>query len=182
MIINSMTHKALTRHGARALDLLDTYWTGLATRGQLPLWTDLDPSRFQDALDHAFLAECHGTSHARFRVAGSAVADLVGQPCPGLPLSLMIRSKDRPAFNAAIATCRTGRAMDLTLNAAAGAASARMVLYPLVDTTGVVTQMLGGLAGVTESGPHHGPFSIATAQACPTPARRSCLRLVVDNT
>lgn len=186
MIIMSMTHHALTRHGARALDILDAYWTGLAVQGDLPLWSDVDPGQFQDALDHAFLAKRFGRSHARIRVAGGAVEDLSGQRCSGLPLSLLIRNADRAAFNDALTTCcDTRRAVEVALTSRTDAANqtvaARLMLYPLKDIGGRVTQFLGGLALTGEAIEQPGQFGVATITFRPAQTRRPYLRLVVDN-
>jgi hypothetical protein len=187
MIIMSMTHHALTRHGARALEILDTYWSGLAVQGDLPLWSDVDPGQFQDALDHAFLAESFGRSHARIRVAGGSVSDMAGTPCSGLALSLLIRPEDRTEFNEAVRLCHTGGAVDIDLTTGGEAAnrdvSAQMVLYPLRDTTGRVTQLLGGVAAIGDApAPATRPFGVGKVRARPALACRSRLRLVVDNT
>ncbi|MFA8384141.1 MAG: PAS domain-containing protein [Pelagibaca sp.] len=187
MIITSLTQHVLNRHAARALGLLDAYWRGLAAQGDVPLWSQVDPADIQDALDHAFLAERFGQCHARIRVAGGAVEGLAGQSCPGLPLSLLIRASDRAAFIDAVSNCcTTSYPLEIALtscpDAANGDVSARMVLYPLRDTTGRVTQFLGGLAPVGDAIETPGQFGMAKVSARPAPARRSQLRLVVDNT
>lgn len=186
MIIRSLTQHTLNRHAARALGLLGAYWASLATQGELPLWSDVDPSQIQDALDHAFLAERFGQCHARIRVAGGGVEDMAGKPCSGLPISLLICASDRAAFTNAVSTCCTScdpleMALTSSPDVANGDVSARMVLYPLRDTTGRVSQFLGGLAPVGDAIAKSGQFGVATVIFHPAPTRRPHLRLVVDN-
>ncbi len=182
MIITSLTQQTLNRHAARALDILDRYWKDLSRDSDIPLWSMVDPGAFQDALDHAFLAERYGRCHARIRVAGGAVADMCGTDCDGLPLSLWIRQDYRAAFNDALQRCCEHRhAVALELVADIDIC-ARMVLYPLRDTTGRVTQILGGLAPVSDASQKAGPFGLARITTHATPATKATLRLVVDNT
>lgn len=187
MIITSLTQHALTRHAARALGILGAYWTSLVRQGGLPLWSDIDPGQIQDALDHAFLAERFGHCHVRIRVAGGAVEDIAGKPCRGLPLSLLIRANDRVIFNEAVTDCCiAGHPVEFALTSeedvAKSEVSARLVLFPLRDTSGRVTQFLGGLAPVGDAMSRPGPFCVVEVREHPTPTRRSLLRLVVDNT
>lgn len=187
MIITSLTHHALTQHAARALGILGAYWASLVRQGDLPLWSEVDPGQIQDALDHAFLAERFGHCHARIRVAGGAVEEMAGKPCKGLPLSLLIRANDRAVFNEAMtACCIGGHPVEIALTSEEDVAkseiSARLVLYPLRDTTGRVTQFLGGLAPVGDAIARPGPFGVVEVMAHRTQTRRSLLRLIVDNT
>ncbi|WP_416882062.1 PAS domain-containing protein [Marivita sp.] len=187
MIITSLTHHALTQHAARALGILGAYWASLVRQGDLPLWSEVDPGQIQDALDHAFLAERFGHCHARIRVAGGAVEDMADKPCKGLPLSLLIRANDRAVFNEAVtACCIGGHPVEIALTSeedlATRKVSARLVLYPLVDTTGRITQFLGGLAPVGDAIARPGPFGVVEVMAHRTATRRTHLRLVVDNT
>jgi hypothetical protein len=57
-----------------------------------------------------------------------------------------------------------------------------MVLYPLRDTTGRVTQILGGLAPVSDASQKAGQFGLARITTHATPATKATLRLAVDNT
>ncbi|MBO6883936.1 MAG: PAS domain-containing protein [Marivita sp.] len=187
MNITSLTQHALTQHAARALGILGAYWASLVSQGDLPLWSDIDPGQIQDALDHAFLAERFGHCHARIRVAGGAVEEMAGKPCKGLPLSLLIRANDRAVFNeAVIACCIGGYPIEIALTSeedvATSKVSARLVLYPLRDTTGRVTQFLGGLAPVGDAIARLGSFGVVEVMAHRTQTRRSLLRLIVDNT
>ncbi len=186
MIITSLTQHVLNRHAARALGILDACWRGLAAQGDVPLWSRVDPADIQDALDHAFLAERYGHSHARIRVAGGSVAEMTGGDCAGLPLSLMFRPEDRPAFNEALRTaCDSRCPIELDLSMVKQDVAARMVLYPLRAESGRITQLLGGLAPIGETVAARCRFGLvairATTPPVMAPARRSHLRLVVNN-
>lgn len=186
MIVVSPTQHLLTRHAAQALDLLAAYWTSLAMQDRdIPVWSRIDPCDIQDALDHAFLAERHGMCHTRLRVAGQGVSDITGSACQGLPISLWFRSGDRVDLNRALAECiQTRRPIALELSTGAGSVlAARMVLYPLRDTSGRVAQFLGGLAPVTEDAtPVRGPFGLIGMETRVLATLRPALRLVVNNT
>jgi len=186
----SLTRETLRLHGHRALQLLDEYWHGLALRGGVPHWSAVDPKAFQDALEYAFMADCVGKPHARLRVAGGAVSSVVGGDLRGLPLSVFFGPRVRPRFQAALAqVIKGGCPADLTLSAPQAGATGRMVLYPLVDDQGQVTQVLGGLIVGGDAGPAPRRYNIdhirhgATPQRPrPAPALRGpALRLVVDN-
>lgn len=186
MIITSLTQHVPNRHAAQALGILEAYWRGLAAQGDVPLWSRIDPADIQDALDHAFLAERYGQSHARIRVAGGSVAGMTDGDCAGLPLSLLFRPEDRPAFTDALRTsCDCRSPVELDLSVATGDVVARMMLYPLRDETGRITQLLGGLAPIGE--PIAAPCLFAlvasrsTTRPVIAPARGSHLRLVVNN-
>ena len=186
MFITSITRHVLQRHAMRALDILDSYWAGLAAQGELPLWSSIDPGRIQDALDHAFLAEMHGRSHARLRVAGTAVNEMAGRPCAGLPLGCLVdRDNQLRLQEALLLLVRTRRPVEVRTGAGPcdhlGRAEARLVLYPLRDTAGRVTQLLGAVAPVMAETSGAGPFRISEILRHPAPIPRARLTLVVNN-
>ena len=188
MHILSMTQHMLQQHGTRALGILDSYWRDLARDGQLPLWSDVDPGQIQDALEYAFMADCVGRCHARLRVAGGAVSGVLGQDFHGLPLSMIVMPNERDRFGAALRRCFEDRiALELCLTAQKTGTRARMVLYPLADTTGTVTRILGGLVCTGDTGPCPCRFDLTDIRdlhrpySQPPTAGNPYLRLVVNN-
>ena len=142
----SLIDEALRLHGDRALQVLDAYWRGLSAHGGVPHWSDVDPAAIQDALEYAFLADRLGQSHARLRVAGGAVAQLLGGTATGRPLSVFLSPDARPGFDAALGRCfAVGMPLALSLSASRHGVTGRMALYPLSGERGRVSQLLGGL-------------------------------------
>ncbi|WP_439122972.1 PAS domain-containing protein [Marivita sp.] len=193
MHITSLTQEALKHHGARALGILGTYWTGLATQGDAPLWSDIDPAHIQDALEYAFMADRVGRTHARLRIAGGTISAELGQDCHGLPLSMLLMPGARHEFGAALATCfDTRTALDLTLSKRRNSTNppipARMVLYPLRNDSDAVTRLLGGLAAFGDTGSSPCQFDLTDIRGTPLtrkghrPTYKDHLRLVVNNT
>lgn len=194
MHCRSMTQETLRHHAARALRILETYWHGLAVGGGVPHWSAIDPGAIQDALEYAFLADRLGRAHARLRVAGGSVTGLFGGELTGMPLSTLLNPTSRKEFDAALAGCfkrRSGLDLMLCTSGKGGRplVAARMVLYPLRDDQGRVTQILGGLAPTDDTGPAPCRFDLTGICEIETTARRAFrplpakghLRLVVSN-
>ncbi len=182
MITQSLAQQAARHHATRALDLLDTYWRRLAAHGGLPQWSAVDPGAIQDALDHAFLAERYGHCHARIRTAGGAIAEAAGTDCAGFALSLLVCPEGRSAFNDALSACCENRdpvALDITT---VHGSRAKIVLYPLIDRSGRVTQLLGGLALRNDGQTVPSGVTSGSLERPRAPNRRPELRLVIDNT
>ncbi|MCR9107942.1 PAS domain-containing protein [Marivita sp. XM-24bin2] len=187
MIITSLLQETLNRHGARALELLQTYWFELTSHGDIPLWSDVDPRAIQDALEHAFLAERFGCRDARLRIAGGGVQRILGQHVLGGPFSLALDPGSRPRLYSALETCGHHRApceIDLR-SAESGAphtAKARLMIYPLRDTDGHVSHFLGAVAEAEESRARGTQYRIADVHHAAGQVKAPTLRLVVDNT
>ena len=72
-----------------------SYWNGKRRAGGVPLRTDIDPRGIEPLLANAFIIEQIATGLARFRIAGSYLADLMGMEVRGMPLSAFINLEDR---------------------------------------------------------------------------------------
>lgn len=190
-----LVEERLKQHGHRALQELDSYWHGLAARGELPKRAEVDPAAIQDALEFAFIADRVGRSHARFRVAGGAIGGVVGTEVAGLPLSTLLHHGSRATLDAALARCFEDRLLlELTLGThwdrSGQAATATLRLYPLLDARGEVGHLLGAFVATSGGGNLPCRFDITDVLETPwtnrtnsaRPRQTGHLRLVIDNT
>lgn len=128
------------------------YWEALrGPDGAVPLRSAIDPRGIAGALDCAFIAERVAPRVARFRLAGSAIADLMGMDVRGMPMLALIDPPSRADFGAAVETALTAPAiLDMSLSAERGigrpALSGRLVLLPLRRADGGDGLALGALA------------------------------------
>lgn len=93
-------HPGGDRPGANAAVLAQVrgYWHALRSqrRGALPHRSDIDPRGIANALTCAFLAERIAPGMARFRLAGTHLADLMGMDVRGMPVASLFDLDARP--------------------------------------------------------------------------------------
>lgn len=129
---------------------LTAYWQGLREGGALPARAAILPRDIAPFIDRAFLVERIAPGHARFRLAGMALADLMGMDLRGMPVSALILPARRGAFAAALEQVFTGPEIaHLSMEAERGigrpALAARMLLLPLTGHAGLADRALGVL-------------------------------------
>lgn len=157
------------------LRALVAYWRGLCRGPELPRRAEIDPRRIAAVLADAFVVERIAPGLARFRVAGTHLADLMGMDVRGMPLSCLIRPEGRERFAAALARLFEEPAtLDLRLTAPAGpgggALSGRMVLLPLQSDLGDVSRALGCLVSRGRPGRAPRRFDLSRIVATPCAA------------
>lgn len=137
--------------GAGMLQEVRAYWQALRRDGALPRRDQIDPRGIAGALEHVFLLERIAAGHARFRLAGMQLTDLMGMEVRGMPLTTLFEPSARARLTEALepvfaAPC----ALDLWLEAERGlgrpALEARMILLPLTGSLGEPSLALGCLA------------------------------------
>lgn len=168
------------------LRTLHAYWRNLCRGQHLPRRADIDPRRIEAVLPNAFVLERIAPGLARFRVAGTHLADLMGMDVRGMPVSCLIRPSGRERFANALTWLFEGPAtLDLWLTAPVGplrgTQSGRMMLLPLLGDRGDVDRALGCLisTGATGhrphrfdlSGVHHIPLGAQGSEAPARPVR-----------
>lgn len=139
------------RHGADdLLRGLESYWSQIRGARHLPVRTDVDPTRIDTALPHAFILERVAPGVARFRVAGQRVAGIFGMDVRGMPMSSLFEAEARPVLASCLERCFALPAIvaaDLTI--ARGRLRrplvAKMILLPLEGTGGEVNRALGAI-------------------------------------
>lgn len=155
------------------LRLLETYWRGLADEsGEIPLRSQIDPRGIESALEYAFLAERIAPSHAKLRVSGTHLNDLMGMETSGMPLSTLFTPDARDALGDAVSRVFSEGAivhMKLEAEEGLGKASldARMILLPLRSDMGDLTRMIGALATTGRIGRTPRRFTIAETEFRP---------------
>lgn len=134
-----------------AIQEVRAYWEALRTGGGLPCRDQIDPRGMSKSLEQVFLIEQIATGHARFRLAGMHLGDLMGMDVTGMPLTSMIEPAARTRFSEALATVFAGPSVvDVWLEAERGIGrptlAGRMLLLPLIGTNGEPNLALGCLA------------------------------------
>lgn len=143
------------------LEQVRAYWEALRARvGDVPPRSSVGPRGIETALDRSFLIERIAPGHARFRLAGRRLCDLMGMEVAGMPLSALIVPGDRAQLSEILeAVFATPALADLLLAAPRSlgrpAIMGRMLLLPLRGLSGATDRALGCLA--VEGAPGRSP-------------------------
>lgn len=79
--------KAQSPELLKVLQQVRGYWEALRRGPFLPHRADIDPRGLSGTLEHVFLIERIAKGHARFRLSGMHLNDLLGMDVRGMPLS-----------------------------------------------------------------------------------------------
>jgi len=144
------------------------YWEGLRTALTLPRRDALDPRGMAGALHCTFVAERVGAGLARFRIAGMQLNEVASAEVRGLPVSLLFTPAARPRLATALERVFTRPAVaDMVLTGERGygrpTLDARLLLLPLVSSSGTTDLCLGCLALVGDLGRPPRRFEIERA-------------------
>lgn len=165
---------------------VDGYWHGLRRGHVVPARSDIDPRGINGVLEFAFIAERIATGHARIRIAGTHLCDLMGMEVRGMPLTALLSPVSRNLTSDLIAKVFDAPAqVELALKAekriGKPALNGRMMLLPLADDFGDISRMLGCLVTDGKIGRAPRRFEIAqhetrrllpgTDDAAPTAAK-----------
>jgi hypothetical protein len=127
------------------------YWEALRSDGTLPRRDQLDPRGIAGALENVFLLERIAAGHARIRLAGMQLTDLMGMEVRGMPLTALFEPAARARLTDALEPVFAAPSgLELWLEAERGlgrpALEARMILLPLTGSLGEPSLALGCLA------------------------------------
>jgi hypothetical protein len=152
-----------------AVSEVEAYWTALAQDQPVPARGRIDPRGIESALSHAFILERVAPTVARFRLAGSHLADLMGMEVRGMPLTAMFLPEARGIAGEALDHAFSAPAkVTLTLAGERGVGraplDARMILLPLRDEEGRITRVLGALEAKGAIGRQPRRFSILSSR------------------
>ena len=141
----------------RGLAELRGYWEALREDGALPARDRIDPRGIAGVLERAFLIERVAPGLARLRLAGSALADLMGMEVRGMPLSALFLPEARLRLAAAVEPVFAGPAvLEARVEGETGwgrpTLAARMVVLPLTGAGGAVDVAIGALALPEDTG------------------------------
>ena len=141
------------KHGAQrysACSQVEAYWESLRGGELVPNRSQIDPRGIEDALNYAFILEAVGAGHARIRIAGMHLNEILGMEVRGMPSSAFFTPASRNAFARTVQSALESPAvMRLTLRGEMSwgkpALEAKMLLLPLRSDLGDITRILGCL-------------------------------------
>lgn len=152
-----------------AISMVEAYWEGLRDVRTMPTRAEVDPRGISDALEFAFILEKIAPGHARIRLAGNHVNELMGMEVRGMPLTSLFFPEARndikkiieDVFDSPASAC-------LTLKSDSGftrpGLEAQMYLAPMKDQIGMPTRILGALQSTGKIGRAPRRFNIASAK------------------
>lgn len=201
-----MAETAGQSSGGATLQAVRGYWEALRQNGNLPRRDQIDSRGLAVALDKVFLVERIAAGQARFRLAGMQLNDLMAMDVRGMPLSSLFDPAARVRLAAELEQLfEAPSVLEIWLEAERGvgrpALSARMLLLPLVGSSGEPGLALGCLVGegslgraprrfaiagmvrelIAQPGLRVAPEAVVAAVALPSPPRslgKPALRLV----
>jgi hypothetical protein len=150
-----LTYFGKRRGGAQpafpAIQEVRAYWEALREGRALPRRDQIDPRGIAEALEQVFLVERIAPGHARFRLAGMHLHDLLGMEARGMPMTALFEPAARARFSEALDTVFTTPAvLDVWLEAergiGRGALAGRLMLLPVTGSKGEPDLALGCLA------------------------------------
>lgn len=143
------------------------YWEALRDNGRLPLRAAIDPRGLASALEQVFLIERIAPGHARFRLAGHHLHDLMGMDVRGMPLSVLFEAGARQRVQPVVEEVfENATALHLGLEAERGmgrpAMAAKLMLLPLRAVQDEPAMALGVLVSQGSIGRAPRRFQIAS--------------------
>lgn len=147
------------RHAASApiLSQIEAYWTALRNENNIPLRSQVSPRGIKSALRYSFILERIAPGHARFRLAGLHLNELMGMEIRGMPFSAIFTTDARNLLSETLEQVFEGPAvlkMRLASNSgiAKPALAANLLLLPLKSDFGDITRALGCLVAEGQTG------------------------------
>ncbi|MGX9354197.1 PAS domain-containing protein [Roseobacteraceae bacterium S113] len=127
---------------------IEAYWHALRGTQLVPARSDVDPRGIEMALSFAFVAERIAPGHARMRIAGTHLSDVMGMEVRGMPLSALFEPTSRDRLRAALrcvfddpSIYKLGLVSEARLGKPRLTAS--MALFPLRNDMGDISRVLG---------------------------------------
>jgi hypothetical protein len=135
------------RTGPSAFAELDTYWQRLRRGAAPPRRADIDPRAIAAILDRTMLIERTSEGAARVRVAGTALADILGMDLRGMPIAALIAPSGRAHFADRLEAVFAGpRKATVVLEAESGigqpALQGQLLILPLTGDGGEVDRAI----------------------------------------
>ena len=158
-----------------------SYWEALRDGREAPTRAEVDPRGIERALSHTLLIDRIAPGHARLRVAGQHLCELMGMEVRGMPLGALMALPARETLTTALQTVFHGRCgVVLGLHAGwslgAPALDGQMLLLPLADRNGVLAHALGCIVATGTIGRAPRRFAITEVRHLPILVTRRDLR------
>lgn len=133
-----------------AIAQIEAYWHGLRNGRLMPARSDFDPRGIGDNLSYALSLERIAPGHARIRLAGQHLNDILSMEVRGMPMSAFFTPAARDEIHEALeAAFDMPAEVNLTLRTEKRHGrvqlDAQMILLPMKDDQGNVARVLGGL-------------------------------------
>ena len=130
---------------------IEAYWEELRGVRVVPLRSEVDPRKFERALDCTFLLERNAPGLARFRLAGMKFTELMGMEVRGMPVTSLLTPPAREEVREALNMLFEGpNAVTIGMRAENGLGRpklhGRMVLLPLKSDLGDISRAIGCLS------------------------------------
>lgn len=129
------------------LQNLRRYWDTLRDGRLAPYRAELDPRKFEDALENMFILEQLNPTQLRVRLAGMTLCEMMGMEVRGMPPEAFMAADDREMFTTHLNTVLSKPSileLDLTATGSDGnTTTGKMLLLPLRSDFGEVTRVLG---------------------------------------
>ncbi len=156
-----LAHKTVTE--------LRAYWQRLQRGRAVPDRADVDPRAIERTLEYAFILERVAAGHARFRIAGMHLSDVMGMEVRGMPLASFFAPSARAELQEVLEQVFAGpEIVELCLTAEEGFGkpplTARLLLLPLKSDLGDVSRALGCLVAEGQIGRSPRRFAIDTVE------------------
>jgi len=127
---------------------VETHWHALRAGRLVPDRAEVDPRAIQSALRHAMIVERIAPGHARIRIAGNHVSDVMGMEVRGMPLSALFEPAARVDLQGALRELFSAPAIQKFALQSPGrlgrpALRGQLALYPLRCDHGEISRALG---------------------------------------
>lgn len=147
MKVVSLDAARATRKAA-AVRQVEGYWEGLRAGRLVPARAELDPRGLEGALNESFLLERIAPGHARIRIAGQRLCDLMGMDMRGMPFSTLFLPAARDDVADALqAVFDEPAKVEFDVESAPGLArpalTGTVLLLPMQNDFGEITRALG---------------------------------------
>lgn len=134
----------------RIIRQVEAYWEGLRPFRDVPSRKQINPRGLDSALDFAFLLEQSKTGDSVFKLGGERLGDILGIPLERVPMVALFARSLQPLIRSALTSVfESPSILRAELVSVAGVMQseikANLVLLPLKDQEGVISQALGVL-------------------------------------
>ena len=136
--------------GHNKIEKIETYWNKVRGKRLVPSRSEIDPRGLEGVLGNAFILERITGGLARFRIAGSHLADVTGLELRQMPISALFLPGSREILSSALEAVFDEPAivrMSITSPGGFGREPLRgeLILLPLRSDLGDVDRVLGGI-------------------------------------
>ncbi len=172
-------------NGYVAIAQVEAYWEALRGDRLLPKRSDIDPRGIEQALANAFILERVAPGHARLRVAGSHLSELLDMEVRGMSVTAFLENDARTQVAQALEDIfQTPCSMMLDLVSKGGDGTpeieGRMLILPLLSDLGDASRALGCFVTKGDIGIAPRRFDIRKMQLTPVKHPREGLNLAPE--